>query len=115
MAIHEFACRDFIGKNLQLKEKMFLLGGNNKLAEIYLTYGTLFFDYRIVVINTVPLTCFFEDEEGDRYSLICLLSGKHSTNFNSTNPNIIKCYFKGDELEKYNDLRLSSNDIFIGS
>ena len=110
MAIHEFTCRDFIGKNLQLKEKMFLLGGNNKLAEIYLTYGTLFFDYRIVVINTVPLTCFFEDEEGDRYSLICLLAGSHSTNYNSDAPNITKFYVKGDDLENYQDLRLSSYD-----
>ena len=56
MAIHEFACRDFIGKSLQLKEKMFLLGGNNKLAEIYLTYGTLFFDYRTCAVLLKVLT-----------------------------------------------------------
>ena len=112
MAYHEFKCSDFIGSNLKPMEKIYLLGGNDKLAEIFITNGIIIYEYRIVVKNTVPLTCFFEDEEGDRYSLICLLSGTHSTNYNSTAPNITKLLCKGDALENYQDLRLSTSDIF---
>ena len=111
MSIHEFICTDFIGKNLNPQEKLFLLGGNDKLAEMFITGGSLLYDYKIVVKNTVPLTFSFEDEEGDSYHLICLLSGQHSVNFNSQAPNITKIYCKGDSLEKYQDLRLSSYDV----
>ena len=112
MTYHEFKCRDFLGKNLQPMERIYLLGGNDKLAEIGIRDGLLLYEYRIVVKNTVPLTFFFEDEEGDRYSLVCLLSGTHSVNYNSSAPNITAFYCKGDSLEKYNDLRLSFNDVF---
>ena len=111
MSIHEFICTDFIGKNLNPQEKLYLLGGNDKLAEMFITGGSLLYDYKIVVKNTVPLTFSFEDEEGDSYNLICLLSGQHSVNFNSEAPNITKIYCKGDSLEKYQDLRLSSYDV----
>ena len=110
MAIHEFKCVDFIGRNLKPQEKLYLLGGNDRLAEIFITQGSLIYDYKVVVKNTVPLWCVFEDEEGDQYSLICLLAGSHSTNYNSDAPNITKFYVKGDDLENYQDLRLSSYD-----
>ena len=115
MAIHEFKCIDFIGRNLKPQEKLYLLGGNDKLAEMFITDGLILYEYRIVVENTVPLTFSFEDEEGDSYHLICLLSGQHTVNFNSTAPNIAKIYCKGDSLEQYQDLRLSSYDVFRGS
>ena len=111
MSIHEFICTDFIGKNLNPQEKLYLLGGNDKLAEMFITGGALLYEYKIVVKNTVPLTFSFEDEEGDSYHLICLLSGQHTVNFNSEAPNISAIYCKGDALERYQDLRLSSYDI----
>ena len=111
MSIHEFKCFDFIGKNLPPQETLYLLGGNDKLAEIFITNGVLLYEYKLVVKNTVPLIFSFEDEEGDSYHLICLLSGQHSVNFNSEAPNITKIYCKGDSLEKYQDLRLSSYDV----
>ena len=111
MSIHEFICTDFIGKNLNPQEKLYLLGGNDKLAEIFITDGLVLYEYRLVVKNTVPLTFSFEDEEGDQYSLICLLTGTHSTQYNSTAPNITTLLVKGDDLEKYQDLRLSSYDV----
>ena len=111
MVYHEFKVADFLGHNLKPMEKIYLLGGNDKLAEIYITQGLLMYDYKVVVKNTVPLWCIFEDEEGDQYSLICLLTGTHGTNYNSNYPNISKLYVKGDDLEKYQDLRLSSYDV----
>ena len=111
MVYHEFKVSDFLGHNLKPMEKMYLIGGNDRLAEIFITQGTLFYDYKVVVKNTVPLWCLFEDEEGDQYSLICLLSGSHSTNYNSEAPNIAIFYVKGDDLEQYQDLRLSSYDV----
>ena len=111
MSIHEFKCFDFIGKNLPPQETLYLLGGNDKLAEIFITNGVLLYEYKLVVKNTVPLIFSFEDEEGDSYNLICLLSGQHSVNYNSKAPNITKIYCKGDSLEKYQDLRLSSYDV----
>ena len=111
MSIHEFKCFDFIGKNLPPQETLYLLGGNDKLAEIFITNGVLLYEYKLVVKNTVPLIFSFEDEEGDSYNLICLLSGQHSVNYNSNAPNITKIYCKGDSLEKYQDLRLSSYDV----
>ena len=110
MAYHQFKVADFLGKTLKPMEKMYLLGGCDTLAEIYITQGTLFYDYRVVVKNYVPLWCLFEDEEGDQYSLICLIAGSHGTNYNSELPNITTFYAKGDELEKYQDLRLSCYD-----
>ena len=111
MSIHEFKCFDFIGKNLPPQETLYLLGGNDKLAEIFITNGVLLYEYKLVVKNTVPLIFSFEDEEGDSYNLICLLSGQHSVNYSSKAPNITKIYCKGDSLEKYQDLRLSSYDV----
>ena len=113
MPYHELKCSDFLGKNLKPMEKMYLLGGNDKLAEIYITQGILMFDYRVVVKNTVSLWCVFTDEEGDQYSLICLLTGTHSTQYNSTAPNITTLLVKGDDLEKYQDLRLSNYDVIV--
>ena len=110
MAYHQFKVADFLGKTLKPMEKMYLLGGCDTLAEIYITQGTLFYDYRVVVKNYVPLWCLFEDEEGDQCSLICLMTGSHGTNYNSELPNITTFYAKGDELEKYQDLRLSCYD-----
>ena len=78
MAYHEFKVMDFLGHNLKPMEKVYLLGGNEKLAEIHISEGLLMYDYKVVVKNFVSLTCFFEDEEGDRYSLICLLNGSSS-------------------------------------
>ena len=111
MPYHELKCSDFLGKNLKPMEKMYLLGGNDKLAEIHVSQGLLIYEYKVVVKNFVPLTCFFDDEEGDRYSLICLLNGTHFTNFNSQAPNLTTMYFQGEALEKYQDLRLSSYDV----
>ena len=111
MPYHELKCSAFIGKNLKPHEKIYLLGGNDKLAEIYITQGLLIYDYRVVVKNYVPLWCLFTDEEGDQYSLICLWNGTHSTNYNSTAPNITTLLVKGDDLEKYHDLRLSCYDV----
>ncbi len=111
MPYHEFKVIDFLGKNLKPFEKMYLLGGMDKLAEIFITQGYVIYEYKIVVKNTVPLWCLFEDEEGDQYSLICLLKGQHITNYNSSAPNICKLYVKGDDLEKYQDLRLSPYDV----
>ena len=111
MVYHEFKIADFIGHNLQPKEKIYLLGGNDKLAEIYITQGIILYEYRVVVQNTVPLTFIFEDEEGDQYSLICLLARTHGTSYNSEAPNITKLFVKGDALEQYQDLRLSSSDV----
>ena len=108
MVYHEFKVGDFLGHNLKPMEKMYLIGGNNKLAEIFITQGTLLYDYKVVVKNTVPLDCLFQDEEGDQYRLICLLPGSHSTNYNSEAPNITTLYVKGDDLEQYQDLKLSS-------
>ena len=110
MVYHEFKVADFLGHNLKPFEKMYLLGGRDTLAEIYITQGTIIYDYRVVVKNTVTLWCLFEDEEGDQYSLICLLTGSHGTSYNSSAPNIAKLYVKGDDLEKYQDLRLSSSE-----
>ena len=111
MVYHEFKIADFLGHNLKPMEKMYLLGGNEKLAEIFITQGLIIYEYKVVVKNTVPLWCLFEDEEGDQYSLICLLTGSHSTNYNSDAPNITKLYVKGDALENYHDLRLSTYDV----
>ncbi len=111
MAIHEFHCSDFIGRNLKPQEKIYLLGGTDKLAEMFITSGLILYEYRIVVKNTVPLTFSFRDEEGDCYNLICLLSGQHTVHYNSQAPNITTIYCKGDSLEKYKDLRLSTYDI----
>ena len=107
MTYHEFKFSDFLGKNLEPMKKVYLLGGLNVLAEMFITQGTLIYDYKIVVNNNVPLWCLFEDEEGDQYSLICLTTRQHTTNYNSTAPNMFKLYAKGDELEKYQDLRIS--------
>ena len=106
MPYHEFKVADFLGHNLKPMDKMYLLGGNDTLAEIFITQGLIIYDYKVVVKNTVPLWCLFEDEEGDQYSLICLLTGSHSTSYNSSAPNITKLYVKGDALEQY-DLRLT--------
>ena len=38
------------------------------------------------------------------------MTGSHGTNYNSELPNITTFYAKGDELEKYQDLRLSCYD-----
>ena len=111
MVYHEFKVVDFLGKPLKPNEKMYLLGGTDTLAEIYIVQGALFYDYKVVVKNYVSLWCLFEDEEGDQYSLICLTTGSHGTNYNSELPNITKLYVKGDELEKYQDLRLSCYDV----
>ena len=108
MPYHEFKISDFIRKNLEPQQKIYLLGGTDTLAEIFITQGVLFYDYKIVVKNYVTLWCLFEDEEGDQYSLICLTNGTHSTNYNSSAPNMTKIYIKGDDLEKYHDLRLST-------
>ena len=113
MTYHEFKVMDFLGHNLKPMEKVYLLGGNDKLAEIHISEGLLIYDYKVVIKNFVSLTCFFEDEEGDRYSLICLLNGTHLVNYNSQAPNIAKMYFKGDALEQYQDLRLSDYDIMF--
>ena len=75
MPYHEFKIGDFLGKNLEPQQKIYLLGGTDKLAEIFITQGALFYDYKIVVNSFVPLWCLFEDEEGDQYSLICLTTG----------------------------------------
>ena len=111
MAYHEFKCMDFLGHNLKPMEKVYLLGGNDKLAEIHISQGMLIYEYKVVVKNFVQLTCLFEDEEGDSYSLICLLQGQHFTNYNSQAPNIVKMLFKGEALEQYQDLRLSDYDV----
>ena len=111
MPYHEFKCGDFLGKNLEPQQKIYLLGGTDKLAEIFITQGALFYDYKIVVNSFVPLWCLFEDEEGDQYSLICLTTGQHTTNYNSSAPNMTTIYIKGDALEQYQDLRLSFYDI----
>ena len=111
MAYHEFKCSDFLGKNLQPYDKIYLIGDNTKLAEIYITQGLLLYDYKIVVKNYAKLWFLFEDEEGDQYSLICLLNGTHGTNYNSSAPNMTTIYIKGDELEKYNILKLSTYDV----
>ena len=111
MPYHEITFKNFIHKNLQPQEKVYLLGGNDKLAEIYIVPGILFFDYRLVVKSYVQLWCIFEDEEGDEYRLICLLNGTHTVNYNSEAPNITKLTVKGDALEKYHDLRISIHDV----
>ena len=113
MAYHEFKVPSFLGKNLELKEKIYLLGGTNTLAEIFITYGVLMYDYKVCVKNYVPLWFIFEDEEGDTYSLACLTLGTHGTNYNSNAPNITTIYVKGDDIEGYTDLRLSNYDSAI--
>ena len=107
MPYHEFKFQDFIGKNLEPFKKVYLLGGMNILAEMFISQGMILYDYKIVVKNRCQLWCLFEDEEGDQYSLICLMNGQHITNYNSKAPNMTKLYVKGDELEKYQDLRIS--------
>ena len=113
MAYHEFKVASFLGQNLELKEKIYLLGGTNTLAEIFITDGALMYDYKVVVKNYVPLWFIFEDEEGDTYSLACLAVGTHRTNYNSNAPHITTILVKGDDLEGYTDLRLSKYDSAI--
>ena len=45
MAYHEFKVMDFLGHNLKPMEKVYLLGGNEKLAEIHVSEG---FSQRII-------------------------------------------------------------------
>ena len=113
MPYHELKFMDFLGKNLKPNEKVYLLGGNDKLAEIYIVPGLLIYEYRVVVKSYVQLWCIFEDEEGDQYNLICLLKGTHSTNYNSEAPNMTKLIVKGENLDNYQDLRLSNYDIMV--
>ncbi len=108
MVYHEFKVSDYLGHSLKPGEKMYLLGGLDTLAEIYITNGILFYDYKVVIKNKVSMWCVFEDEEGDQYSLICLIPKSHSTSYNSKAPNMARFYAKGDDLEQYQDLRLSS-------
>ena len=108
MPYHKLKCKDFLENNVGLNEKIYLLGDSDKIAEIYITHGTLMYDYKIVIKNFYKNLWFLlEDNEGDQYSLICLLKGTHTTNYNSTAPELTEIYVKGDVLEKYQDLRLS--------